>query len=83
MTEHFGTSTANHVRVRVVSHSVAPGLEQTLNAVLEEEQANGAEVLDIKFTSTSPFETSALNSARGEYVVLILLRSGHARMASP
>jgi ACT domain-containing protein len=82
MTEQFGGSSQHHVRVRVVSHSVASGLEQTINAVLEEEQASGAEVVDIQFTSTSPFETSTLTAARGEYVALILLRSGHARMAS-
>jgi hypothetical protein len=82
MTEHIGTSSEQHVRVRVVSHGVASGLEQAINAVLEEEQASGAEVVDIKFTSTSPFETSMLTAARGEYVALILLRSGHARMSS-
>ena len=83
MTEHFGTSSEQHVRVRVVSHSVASGLEQAINAVLEEEQASGAEVIGITFTSTSPFETSTLATARGEYVALILLRSGHARLSSP
>ena len=82
MTEHLGTSSEHHVRVRVVSHSVASGLEQVLNAVLEEEQANGAEVVDITFTSTSPFEASTLTIARGEYVAVILLRSGHARLSS-
>jgi hypothetical protein len=41
MTEHLGTSSEHHGRVKEVSQSVASGLEQALNAVLEE-QANGS-----------------------------------------
>ena len=83
MTEHTDLSSVHPVRVRMVSHGAAEGLEQAINAVLDEEQANGADVVDIKFTSTSPFEVSTLSVSHGEYAALILLRSGHARMSSP
>jgi hypothetical protein len=82
MTEHLGTSSEHHGRVKEVSQSVASGLEQALNVVLEEEQANGAEVVDITFTSTSPFKGSTLTTGWGEYVAVIPLRSGHARLSS-
>jgi hypothetical protein len=72
------------VRVRVVTASMAAALQGAINSVLEEEQASGAELIDIKLTSTpAPPSESRFGSGfdeHGEHVALILLRSGHARM---
>ena len=69
------------VRVRVVTASMAAALQGAINSVLEEEQASGAELIDIKLTSTPvPPSESRFGSGFGEHVALILLRSGHARM---
>ena len=82
MAEHSLTSPINHLRVRVVSHTVASALERSINSVLEEEQAKGAQVIDIKLSSTPPVEPSGMTTPRGEHVALILLRSGHAALSS-
>jgi hypothetical protein len=69
------------VRVRVVTVSVAAALQGAINSVLEEEQASGAQLIDIKLTATpAPPSDSEFGSGAGEYVAVILLRSGHARM---
>ena len=74
-------SGAGQVRVRVVTASMASALQGAITSVLEEEQASGAEFIDIKLTSTSaPPSDSQVGSGFGEYVAVILLRSGHARM---
>jgi hypothetical protein len=70
------------VRVRVVTASRAAALQGAINSVLEEEHASGAELIDIKLTATSaPPSDAQGGSGFGEYVALILLRAGHARMA--
>jgi hypothetical protein len=79
MTDQSGTRAKEHIRVRVVSYPTPPGLEVKINQTLEEEYANGAEVMDIKLTSTS--EASGPSSS-SEYVALILLRLGRARISS-
>jgi hypothetical protein len=69
------------VRVRVVTASVAAALQGAINTVLEEEQASGAELIDIKLTSTpAPPSDSGFGSGFGEHVAVILLRSGHTRI---
>ena len=69
------------VRVRVVTTSVAAALQGAINSVLEEEQASGTELIDIKLTSVpAPPSDSGFGSGTGEHVAVILLRSGHARM---
>jgi hypothetical protein len=72
---------SGQVRVRVVNVSMAAALQGAITNVLQEEQASGAEVIDIKLTST-PAVPDQIGSGFGEYVALIILRSGHARMAS-
>jgi hypothetical protein len=72
---------SGQVRVRVVTHSVASSLQSAINSVLEEEQSGGAEVVDIKLTST-PAVPDQFGSGFGEHVAVIILRSGHARMSS-
>ena len=69
------------VRVRVVTASMASALQGAINSVLEEEHASGAELIDIKLTSTSvPPSDARFGSGFGEHVALILLRAGHARL---
>jgi hypothetical protein len=70
--ERFSTPAENRVRVRVATSNVIESFEREINRVLEEEYANGPEIVDIKFASTPPHANSAL----GEYVALILLRGG-------
>ena len=76
------TSMSGQIRVRVVSRPEATSLERAINAVLDEEYAKGAEVIDIKFSSASAANSPELTTPRGEYVALILLRSGHAALSS-
>jgi hypothetical protein len=66
---------SGRVRVRVVTHSLAVGLQGTINSVLYEEQENGAEVIDIKLASMPAGGDSQFGSTQGEHVALIILRS--------
>jgi hypothetical protein len=69
------------VRVRVVTAPLASALQGAINSALDEEQAHGAELIDIKLTSTpAPPSDTRFGSGFGEHVAVILLRSGHARM---
>ena len=52
--------------------------EQAINTVLEEEYANGAELVDIKLAATSPPAGTMTGTGFGEHVALILLRPGRA-----
>ena len=77
MSERSTGAGDGQIRVRVVMQSITSGLEEAINRVLREEQARGAEVVDVKVTSTPPAEgRSALGSSFGEHVALILLRGG-------
>lgn len=69
---------SRQVRVRVVTASMAAVLQGAITSVLEEEQASGAEVVDIKLTSTPP-SGDRMGSSLGEYVALIILRSRQAQ----
>ena len=82
MTEQPRTSATDQIRVRVVSRPELTSLERAINAILEEEHAKGAEVVDIKFSATATTTTSGGTPPRGEYVAMILLRSGHASLSS-
>src|SRR5688572_8896515 len=64
---------SGQVRVRVVNVSMAAALQGAITNVLQEEQASGAEVIDIKLTST-PAVPDQIGSGFGEYVALIILR---------
>ena len=81
MAEHPGPAVERHVWVRVVVRSFATELESAINLVLEEEQAGGAEVVDIRLTSTPPpgERHGAVSPSFHEHVAVILLRSGRAR----
>ena len=75
------TEQSGQVRVRVVTTLMASGLQGAINSVLEDEQANGAEVVDITLTYAPPLESSSpgmttVTTPRGEYAALVLLRSG-------
>jgi hypothetical protein len=69
MAEQTGAPATN--RVRVVTYNVASGFERQINEVLEEELANGAELVDIKLAVTEPQGGSSF----GQHVALIILRS--------
>ena len=81
MAEHPGAATERHIWVRVVVRSFATELESAINLVLEEEQAGGAEVVDIRLTSTPPpgERHGTVSPSFHEHVAVILLRSGRAR----
>jgi hypothetical protein len=72
---------SGRVRVRVVTASVAAALQGAISNVLEEEQASGTQLIDIKLTSTpAPPSDSGFGTGTGEHVAVILLRSGRASM---
>ncbi len=81
MAEHSGPAAERHVWVRVIVRSFATELESAINLVLEEEQAGGAEVVDIKLTSTPPpvERHGTVSPSFHEHVAVILLRSGRVR----
>ena len=67
---------SGQVRVRVVVRAFSSELEHVINDVLKEELTNGAEVVDIKLTSTAPPSGQPhIGSSFGEHVALIILRS--------
>ena len=68
MPEQAATRAGGQIRVRVVMQSITSGLEEAITRVLREEQASGAEVVDVKLTSTPVGEgRSALGSSFGEH----------------
>jgi hypothetical protein len=81
MTEQTRTSASNQIRVRVGSRPEPTSLERVINATLDEEYAKGAEVVDIKLSSTAIANTSGTTPPREEYVALILLRLGHTTLS--
>jgi hypothetical protein len=61
--------------VRTASQSTLSGLESTVNTILDEECAGGAQLVDIKLTSTPPSGDQWDGSSLAEYAVLIIMRA--------
>ncbi len=82
MAERSGPAAERHIWVRVIVRSFATELESAINLVLEEEQAGGAEVVDIKLTSTPPpgERHGPVSPSFHEHVAVILLRSSRTRV---